>query len=96
MALYLIFKRNDQLDKFEFIKQQLSYTLKTLDITGVFAYYKLNCYVFSLVFALMSENKGNFLYLTANYLIEQSCGSTLRLSCGVSVDIHRGTDVGMT
>ena len=28
-------------------------------------------------------------HLTANYLIEQSCGSTLRLSCRVSVDIHR-------
>ena len=56
-------------------------SLKTLDITGFFVYYKLNCYVFSLVFALMSENKGNFLYLTANYLIEQSCGSTFCFSC---------------
>ena len=83
-------------DKLEFIRQQLFYTLKTLDITGFFVDYKLNCYVFSLVFALMSENKGNFLYLTANYLIEQSCGSTLRLSCRVSVDIHRGTDIRVT
>ena len=83
-------------NKLEFIKQQLSYTLKTLDFTGFFVDYKLNCYVFSLVFALMSENKGNFFYSTANYLIEQSCGSTLRLSCRVSVDIHRGTDIRVT
>ena len=83
-------------DKLEFIRHYLSYTLKTLDITGFFVDYKLNCYVFSLVFALMSENKGNFLYLTANYLVQQSCGSTLCLPCGVSVDIHRGTDIRVT
>ena len=71
-------------------------SLKTLDITGFFGSFQLNCYVFSLVFALISRNKGNFLYLTANYLIEQSCGSTLRLSCRVSVDIHRGTDIRVT
>ena len=44
----------------------------------------------------MSENKGNFLYSTANYLIEQSCRSTLRLSCRVSVDIHRGAHIAMS
>ena len=71
-------------------------SLKTLDITGFIRGFQLNCYVFSLVFALMSEDKGNFLYSTTAYLIEQSCGSTLRLSCRVSVDIHRGTDIGMT
>ena len=83
-------------DKLEFIRQLLSYALKNIDITGFSSNFKLNCYVFSLVFALMSENKGNFLYSTANYLIEQSCGSTLRLSCRVSVDIHRGTDIRVT
>ena len=87
---------NQRADKLGFIRQLLSYALKNIDITGFSSNFKLNCYVFSLVFALMSENKGNFLYLTANYLIKQSCGSTLRLPCGVSVDIHRGTDVGMT
>ncbi|MBR3778793.1 MAG: hypothetical protein IKL13_03595, partial [Clostridia bacterium] len=44
------------------IKNTIS--LKTLDITGFFRGFQLNCYVFSLVFALISRNKGNFLYST--------------------------------
>ena len=45
---------------------------------------------------MLRENARNFLYLTANYLVQQSCGSTLRLSCRVSVDIHRGTYIRVT
>ena len=37
----------------------------------------LKPYVFSLVFTLMSRNKGKFL-LPADYLIQQSCVRTLR------------------
>ena len=74
----------------------MSYALKNLDITGLFSKFILNCYVFSLVFALMSENKGKFLFLSADYLIKQSCGSTLRFSCGMSVHIHRGTYIGVS
>ena len=32
----------------------------------------------------------------ADYLIQQSCGSTLRFPCSVSVDIHCGTDIGVS
>ena len=44
----------------------------------------------------MSENKGNFLLFAADYLIQQSCGGTLRFPCSVSVDIHCGTDIGVS
>jgi len=51
------------------------------------AYQMFKPYVFSLVFALMSRNKGNFLF-SADYLIQQSCGSTLRFPCSVSVNVQ--------
>ena len=44
----------------------------------------------------MSENKGNFLLFAADYLIQQSCGGTLRFPCSVSVDIHCGTDISVS
>ena len=53
-------------------------------------------YVFSLVFALMSENKGNFLLLIADYLVQQLCGGMLRSPCSVSVDVHCGTDISVS
>ena len=62
----------------------------------LFACVILKPYVFSLVFALMSENKGNFLLFTADYLVQQPCGGTLRFPCSVSVDIHCGTDISVS
>lgn len=62
----------------------------------LFACVILKSYVFSLVFSLMSENKGNFLLFAADYLIQQPCGSTLRFPCSVSVDIHCGTDISVS
>ena len=44
----------------------------------------------------MSENKGNFLLFAADYLIQQSCGGTLRFPCSVSVDIQCGTDISVS
>ena len=44
----------------------------------------------------MSENKGNFLLFTADYLVQQPCGGTLRFPCSVSVDIHCGTDISVS
>ena len=70
--------------------------LKIVYFTGFLSNFILNCYVFSLIFALMSENKGKFLFLSADYLIKQSCGSTLRFSCGMSINVHRGTYIGMS
>ena len=60
-----------------------------------FACVILKPYIFSLVFALMSRNKGNFLF-SADYLIQQSCGSTLRFPCRVSVNVHCGTDISVS
>ena len=50
---------------------------------------------FSLVFALMSRNKGNFL-LSADYTYQWSCGGTLRFPCSVSVNFINGTDIGVS
>ncbi len=61
----------------------------------VFAVYNCTFYVFSLVFALTSRNKGKFLF-SANYFIQQSCGAALRFPCSVSVDIHGGTDIAVS
>ena len=61
----------------------------------LFAFQMSKPYVFSLVFALTSRNKGNFLF-SADYFIQQPCGSTLRFPCSVSVDVHRGTDIGVS
>ena len=44
----------------------------------------------ALIFVLMSQNKSNFLF-SANHLIQQPCGSTLRFPCGVSIYVHYGT-----
>lgn len=55
----------------------------------------LKPYVSALVFALTSRNKGKFLF-SADYLIQQSCRSALRFPCSVSVNVHRGTDVGVS
>ena len=71
------------------------YFLGVLAFSRLFASVILNPYVFSLVFALMSENKGNFLLFTADYLVQQPCGGTLRFPCSVSVDRHRGIDIGV-
>ena len=52
-------------------------------------------YVLSLVFALTGWNKGNFL-LPADHLIQQTCGGTLGFPRGVGINVHRGTDIGVT
>lgn len=43
---------------------------------------------------LRAETRETFL-LPADYLIQQPRGGTLGLPCGVGVNVHRGTDVGM-
>jgi len=43
---------------------------------------------------LWAETRESFL-LPADHLIQQSCGGTLGLPCGVGVNVHRGTDVGV-
>ena len=60
-----------------------------------FACFVFQPYVSALVFALTSRNKGKFLF-SADYLIQQSCRSALRFPCSVSVNVHRGTDVGVS
>ena len=51
---------------------------------------------FSLVFALAGQNKGNFLSVAACYLIQQAGRGAFRFPCRVSVDVHGGTDVGVS
>ena len=59
------------------------------------AYSMFKPYVFSLVFALTSRNKGNILF-SADHFIQQSCGSTLCFPCSVSVNVHCGTDISVS
>jgi len=40
--------------------------------------------------------QGKLFLLPADYLIQQSGGGTLGLPCGVGVNVHRGTDVGVS
>ena len=49
-------------------------------------------YVFSLVFALMSRNKGNFLCFAHNP-IQEPCGSSFHFSGRVGINVHCGTDI---
>lgn len=68
---------------------------KTIDFSRLHACFSFKPYLFALVFALTSRSKGNFLF-PADHLIQQPCGSTLRFPCSVSVDVHRGTDIGVS
>ena len=60
-----------------------------------FACFVFQPYVFTLVFALTSRNKGKLLF-SADYLVKQPCGSTLRFPCSVSVNVHCGTYIGVS
>ena len=44
---------------------------------------------------LRAETRANFLF-PADHLIQQPCGSALRFPCRVSVDVHCGTDIGVS
>ena len=68
---------------------------KTIDFSRLHACFSFKPYLFALVFALTSRNKGNFLF-PADHLIQQPCGSALRFPCRVSVDVHCGTDIGVS
>ena len=65
---------------------------KFLDFSRLTAYQISKPYVFSLVFALMSRNKGNFLCF-AHDLIQEPGGSPLCFSGRVSINVHCGTDI---
>lgn len=49
---------------------------------------------FPLFLPLRAETRESFL-CPADYLVQQPCGSTLRFPCSVSVDRHRGIDIGV-
>ena len=46
-------------------------------------------------FCPYEPKQGKFLF-SAEYLIQQSCGSTLRFPCSVSVNVHCGTDISVS
>ncbi len=76
-----------------FFNLDLKFNLpKFLDFSRLTAYQISKPYVFSLVFALMSRNKGNFLCFAHN-LIQEPCRSPFCFPCGVGVDVHCGTDI---
>ena len=69
--------------------------LKTLYFQGISPILCSNLMYFPLFLPLRAETRESFL-LSADHLIQQSCGSTLRFPCSVSVNIHCGTDIGMS
>ena len=69
--------------------------LKTLYFQGISPILCSNLMYFPLFLPLRAETRESFL-LSADHLIQQSCGSTLRFPCSVSVNIHCGTDIGVS
>lgn len=80
-----------QLDKFQFIYSILykpcifkAYRLLNVQTLCIFP-----------CFCPYEPKQGKFLF-SADYLIQQSCGSTLRFPCSVSVNVHCGTDISVS
>ena len=80
-----------QLDKFSFIYSTLykpcifkAYRLLNVQTLGIFP-----------CFCPYEPKQGKLLF-SADYLIQQSCGSTLCFPCSVSVNIHCGTDISVS
>jgi len=69
--------------------------LKTLYFQGISPILCSNLMYFPLFLPLRAETRESFL-LSADHLIQQSCGSTLRFPCSVSVNIHCGTDISVS
>lgn len=77
------------------IKFKDSVFLKPLILQGISP---VQCSVFMyfpLFLPLRAETRESFL-CPADYLVQQPCGSTLRFPCSVSVDGHRGIDIGVS
>ena len=90
----LIDAYNTQVDEKEQIAIKNSKFLKPLILQGVSP---VQCSVFMyfpLFLPLRAETRESFL-CPADYLVQQPCGSTLRFPCSVSVDRHRGIDIGV-
>lgn len=64
---------------------------RTLENTGIFSVFGASALPFSLIFSLTGENKGKFFLYGPYHFVEQPCGSPLGFSCGVGVNVHRGT-----
>ena len=69
--------------------------LKTLYFQGISPILCSNLMYFPLFLPLRAETRESFL-LSADHLIQQSCGSTLRFPCSVSVNVHCGTDISVS
>ena len=69
--------------------------LKTLYFQGVSLVLCSSLMYFPLFLPLRAETRESFL-LSADHLIQQSCGSTLRFPCSVSVNVHCGTDISVS
>ena len=67
----------------------------TTDISRLFGNWISKPYTLSLIFSLTGRNKGNFLSL-ADHLIQQPGRGTLGFPRRVGVDVHCGTDIGVS
>ena len=69
--------------------------LKTLYFQGVSPVLCYSLMYFPLFLPLRAETRESFL-VSADYLVQQPCGSTLRFPCSVSVNVHCSTDIGVS
>ena len=92
---WMLLLRSDRLDLHDF-KFQFIYSI--LYKPCIFkAYRLLNVQTLCIFpcFCPYEPKQGKFLF-SADYLIQQSCGSTLRFPCSVSVNVHCGTDISVS
>ena len=94
--LYAIAGRS--IDKAEQFKEKFGFIYSILYKPCIFkAYRLLNVQTLCIFpcFCPYEPKQGKFLF-SADYLIQQSCGSTLRFPCSVSVNVHCGTDISVS
>ena len=88
--------KNDNMSDQDFYKFKFIYSI--LYKPCIFkAYRLLNVQTLCIFpcFCPYEPKQGKFLF-SADYLIQQSCGSTLRFPCSVSVNVHCGTDISVS
>ena len=80
------------------VKMQLLLKIKILCIARIFKAFRLSNVQTLCIFPCFcpyEPKQGKFLF-SADYLIQQPCGSTLCFPCSVSVNIHCGTDISVS
>ena len=86
------------LNNFYFLLHKFQFIYSILYKPCIFKVYRLSNIKTLCIFPCFcpcEPKQGKFLF-SADYLIQQSCGSTLRFPCSVSVNIHCGTDISVS